>query len=44
LPVEQAALAFERLLTLDRLPDNGTGQQTLTTLLRRHGLRPSKVA
>lgn len=41
--LEESALALSALLTLGRAPGDGTGQEALAALLRRHGLRPVKV-
>jgi hypothetical protein len=36
-------LALNALLALDRLPGDATGREALAALLRRHGLRPSRI-
>jgi hypothetical protein len=41
--LEEAALALNALVALDRLPGDGTAQEALAALLRRHGLRPPKT-
>jgi hypothetical protein len=43
LELEESALALNALLTLERLPADGTAQEALAALLRRHGLRPPKI-
>jgi hypothetical protein len=43
LTLEEAALALNALLTLDRLHGDGTAQGALAALCRRHGLRPPKI-
>jgi hypothetical protein len=41
--IEEAQLALAALATIDRLERDGTGQEALAMLLRRHGLRPPKI-
>jgi hypothetical protein len=43
LTLEEAALALNALLTLDRLPADGTAQEALYALCRRHGLKPPRA-
>ena len=41
--LEESALALNALLALRRAPDDGTAEETLDALLRRHGLRPAQI-
>jgi hypothetical protein len=41
--LEEAQLALAALATMDRLEKDGTAQEALGALLRRHGLRPPKI-
>lgn len=43
LTLEESAVAVNALLLLDRLPADGTGQEALHALYRRHGLKPPRV-
>ena len=44
LTLEEAALALNALLTLDRLPGDGTAREALAALCRRHGLKQPRAA
>jgi hypothetical protein len=41
--LEESALALNALLALRRAPDDGTAEEALDALLRRHGLRPARI-
>ena len=43
LTLEESALALSALLTLSRVPADGTAEEALNALLRRHGLRPARI-
>jgi hypothetical protein len=43
LTLEESALALGALLTLRRVPTDGTANDALGVLLSRHGLRPARV-
>lgn len=43
LTLEEPALALNALLTLDRVPADGTAQEALYALCRRHGLKPPRA-
>jgi hypothetical protein len=43
LTLEESVLALSSLLTLRRAPVDGTAEEALDVLLRRHGLRPARI-
>lgn len=43
LTLEESALALTALLALRRTSDDGTAEEALDALLRRHGLRPARI-